>query len=570
MSIASLLNQVKEGEIVLPAIQRDFVWPSERIFRLLDSVMRGYPIGAILLWETYGDIQYRTFLSDYRAENMHSYRDNPSGNRLKLVVDGQQRLQSLYVALYGTYDSCPLYFDVLSGRDNDDVSEEKYVFAFTSAEEVRKSQEYLHEQLAKSAKDRGSNFEFFYYIKVSELFAMGAAEKERFKDTLSKSLSLEETDRVRLSVNLSLLDQALTKEGDLLKETVIDKDLPSTSPSRKSDHDVLEIFVRVNTENTRLSRSDLIFSMLKLNWKESATYLPEFIREINESNSFELNNDFVIRCLFAVSNLGTKFDIDLLRKKKNVTKLRDNFDQCCDAIRSTVDFIQNNCWCANSGIFGGSNTLVPLVYYLFHTKKHQVPNDQISRVRKAMYLFGFTKPFSRYESRVWAFIRDELIPLVKNSDETFPLESIWWRIGFWEKIRSFDDLLQSNHILTLHLIQGLTGATFKYEGNAPEVDHIFPRSILREKGFEPTQVNNFANFWILAKTKNRNKSNQHPGTYFADVDEAEMKTALIDREYLDYRRYTTFLEHRGQCIVQKVQEKLGFSGDEFEKESDEE
>ncbi|MFO7997181.1 MAG: HNH endonuclease domain-containing protein, partial [Dehalococcoidia bacterium] len=300
----------------------------------------------------------------------------------------------------------------------------------------------------------------------------------------------------------------------------------------------------------------------------SRQYLPEFIREINRSNSFELNNDFVIRCLFAVSNLGTKFDIDLLRKKKNVMKLRDNFEQCCNAIRSIVDFVQNQCWCANSAILGGSNTLVPLVYYLFHTKKHQVPNDQISRVRKALYLFGFAKPFSRYgDSRVWAFIRDELVPLVDNNDATFPLESTWWWISYWERIRSFDDLLQSNHVLTLHLIQGLTGVDFKYEGNAPEIDHIFPRSALRDKRFEPSQINNFANFWILAKTKNRNKSNQHPADYFADVDDTEMKTALIDREYLDYRRYTTFLEHRSQCMIRRVQEKLGLSGDEFEKES---
>ena len=353
-----------------------------------------------------------------------------------------------------------------------------------------------------------------------------------------------------------------------MRETIIDKNLSASSKSRKSDYDVLEIFVRVNTLNTRLSRSDLIFSMLKLNWKESATYLPEFVREINENNSFELNNDFVIRCLFAVSNLGTKFDIDLLRKKKNVTKLRNNFDQCCDAIRSVVDFIQTHCWCANSGILGGPNTLVPFVYYLFHTKNHQVPNDQISRVRKALYLFGFAKPFSRYgDSRIWAFIRDELKPLVEDNDETFPLENTFRWITFWEKIRSYEDLLQSNHVLTLHLIQGLTGAAFKYEGNAPEIDHIFPRSVLREKGFELPYINHFANFWILAKTKNRNKSSQHPATYFADVDEAEMEAALIEKEYLDYRRYTTFLEHRSQCIIQGVQKKLGFSGDEFKKES---
>ena len=312
VSIASLLNQIQEDEIVLPAIQRNFVWPSERIFRLLDSIMRGYPIGTILLWETYTDIQHRAFVRDYREGNALSYHDNPSHKKLKLVVDGQQRLQSLYVGLYGTLEGNPLYFDVLSGRESDDISEEKYIFSFRSAADVEESAQHVRAQLAKPPEDRDKDFEVFHYMRVSDLFSMGAADRERLKEDLSKSLLLKDADRVRLSVNLSLLDQTLSKEGDLLKETVIDKDLPSASTSRKSDHDVLEIFVRVNTENTRLSRSDLIFSMLKLNWKESATVLPEFMAEANHGNSFDINSDFVIRSLFAVSDLGTKFDIDLL------------------------------------------------------------------------------------------------------------------------------------------------------------------------------------------------------------------------------------------------------------------
>ena len=64
----------------------------------------------------------------------------------------------------------------------------------------------------------------------------------------------------------------------------------------------------------------MIFSMLKLNWKESATALPEFVDKVNDGNSFNIDIDFIIRCLFAVSDLGTKFDIDMLRKKSNMDK----------------------------------------------------------------------------------------------------------------------------------------------------------------------------------------------------------------------------------------------------------
>ncbi len=64
MSIINLLNQIKNEEIVLPAIQRDFVWPEEKVVRLLDSIMRGYPIGIALLWETYFDLQGNATCND--------------------------------------------------------------------------------------------------------------------------------------------------------------------------------------------------------------------------------------------------------------------------------------------------------------------------------------------------------------------------------------------------------------------------------------------------------------------------------------------------------------------------
>jgi uncharacterized protein with ParB-like and HNH nuclease domain len=124
MSIINLLNQIKNDEIVLPAIQRDFVWPEDKVRRLLDSIMRGYPIGIALLWETYLDLQYRLFENTFRPETPYNFSENKRKKKLKLVLDGQQRLQSLYIALYGSYDGKFLYFDVLSGRESDDIAEE--------------------------------------------------------------------------------------------------------------------------------------------------------------------------------------------------------------------------------------------------------------------------------------------------------------------------------------------------------------------------------------------------------------------------------------------------------------
>lgn len=92
MNIITLLNQIKDGEIVLPAIQRNFVWTTHRVTKLLDSIMRGYPVGIALLWETYADIPYRRFTQDYQPEGKHTFHDNKRRQKLKVVLDGQQRL----------------------------------------------------------------------------------------------------------------------------------------------------------------------------------------------------------------------------------------------------------------------------------------------------------------------------------------------------------------------------------------------------------------------------------------------------------------------------------------------
>lgn len=563
MSIINLLNQIKNEEIVLPAIQRDFVWPEEKALRLLDSIMRGYPIGIALLWETYLDLQYRKFDEAFHPGQIHDFKENKRKKKLKLVLDGQQRLQSLYIALYGSYEGKALYFDVLSGRDSDDLAEEKYEFEFLDKAAFESWQKELGAQTAETEEAQEGAAK--YLVKVSDLFAAGVKERKALEKRIKEHIALDDDDEARLSENMGRFDEVLTKNPNILKVSVIDEDLPGDNPDRKSEADVLEIFVRVNREGTPLSRSDLIFSMLKLNWRESAESLPDFVRQIKEGNAFDLDTDFVIRCLFAVSGLGTKFDLDALRKKDNVDRLRKNFQGCCDAIRSVVDCISRECWCSSSSLLGGQATLVPFVYYLFHAPKHEVPTGQIEAFRKSLYVFAFARPFSRYaDSRLWKFIRRELQPLAEEKDYQFPFDRAVWWVKYWEGMTGFDErLLAANDNLTLHVLQNLSTNKAHYDRNAGQVDHIFPRSVLRENGFEESEINHFGNFWILAKGKNQNKSDKHPADFFADVSDNEMKRAIIDRDMLDYRRFSTFLKDRTEKIVGAVKKRLEFSDADF-------
>ena len=565
MAIINLLEQIRAKEVVLPAIQRDFVWSERKITKLCDSIMRGYPIGIILQWETYNDIQYRHFTDDYRSDPLFTFHENQNNKRLKLVLDGQQRLQSLFIALYGTYEGKYLYFDVLSGRETEDFKENKYIFNFMSSVEAEKWNEKDIEEYKNRNEEGEESNGYCHFVKVRDLISWSTKERQMFKKDVTKKFGLTDDDENRLDINLSTLRDVLSSEGNILKATIIDENKPSNSPDRKSESDVLEAFVRINREGTPLSRSDLIFSMLKLNWKESATTLPEFVSELNKGNSFEFDTDFVIRCLFVVSDLGSKFDIDILRKKSNVEKIQTNFKTCCNAISSAVDFVQNECWISSSKILGGYYNLVPLVYYLFYSKNHQVQNNQVDKVRKALYLLSFTSPFSRYaDSRLNKFVREELKPLADTGEHEFPLKNVVYWVWYWEKIEDYgSQLIQGNPLLALHLVQRKSGAKTQYYKNTPQIDHIFPRSKLRELSFEEAEINHFANFWILEQQKNQNKSNKHPKKFFESVSDTVLKRALIDRDLLNYKRYRTFLRDREEKILNYVKKKLNLSEEDF-------
>ena len=111
-TITDIVSRIKNNGILLPYIQRDFVWDKERICSLLDSLMRGYPIGDILIWETKRPVNYREFELDYNSNiNNNGFTTGDGNNPItkQYVLDGQQRLQSLYIAMCGSYDGDMLF-----------------------------------------------------------------------------------------------------------------------------------------------------------------------------------------------------------------------------------------------------------------------------------------------------------------------------------------------------------------------------------------------------------------------------------------------------------------------------
>jgi len=157
ITVKEAIDNIHARKYLLPAIQREVVWDVDQIERLFDSLMRDYPIGSFLFWyvprEKVGDYQFYEFVRDYHERNKrHNPKANISGeNDITAILDGQQRLTSLYIGLRGSYaykeprkrwdnpQAFPtrrLYLNLLGPKKNVDETDMVYDFAFLTDEEA--------------------------------------------------------------------------------------------------------------------------------------------------------------------------------------------------------------------------------------------------------------------------------------------------------------------------------------------------------------------------------------------------------------------------------------------------
>jgi Protein of unknown function DUF262 len=250
-SIAVLLNDIRQGRLVLPDLQRDFVWKEDQIRLLFDSLLRGYPFGSLLFWNTqFLELPYRLFVSDFHVGQTFETRTKPAGEQRRMVLDGQQRLQSVYIAIFGSLDGRRLCFNVTSGpggaagneADEDDGigTGRNYRFEFWRDDEPNRPLRLL---------------------RVAEIVSWPSHREDDEIDRAVVAIGLEGAEAQLARRNLRRMRRVITDATLVAVETIDDEVL--SADQARSIQEILEIFVRVNSGGTRLSRSDLMFSLIK-------------------------------------------------------------------------------------------------------------------------------------------------------------------------------------------------------------------------------------------------------------------------------------------------------------------
>ncbi|MCK5722539.1 MAG: DUF262 domain-containing protein [Gammaproteobacteria bacterium] len=528
--IYDVVKEIKEDRYRLPSIQRTFVWDEERICKLMDSLMNDYPIGSFLVWKPNLEFTIRTrkFVQDYKAgERLVSEEDTLESSSY-LVLDGQQRLQSLFISFFGKYNNKHLYFKIDSNPVEED-NDLRYQFSFMNVDQAKKDP---------------------HWVKPYEVINLSIEDISEYVDI---SFGDDDVDIKKIiKKNLSRFIRIFNMDDKIAIQDV-KEDLPY--------NDVLEVFVRVNSGGIFLTKSDLLFSTVILHAPEMERQFIEVVDELNGGGEYDFNTDFLIKCSFVILDEGAKYDVKKLRDGKFIENLEDDFEKIRRTLLSTIEFLKTDAKILTKRFLKSDLALIPIIDFIYRQPHQQIPEGQTWKLRQYLYM-SFLMRFYSYGPDGKLNVIHKKITEYKNP-RIFPLK----RISKYMKERTGMDYDISKSMLydldlILNIIQGGVSEIPKKRGWSLERDHIFPRSILDDKRFPEELIDSVGNFRYINKTRNILKSNDMPdeSTDFYGSDDPTLKDHFREaRVNLTEETFRNFVEKRKKLITDRVNEFLEFN-----------
>lgn len=573
LTVSAVIVDIHAKKFLLPSIQREFVWSQEQIKKLFDSLMRDYPINAFLFWKVPKDkaidFIFYEFLRDYhKKDNRHNPKANISGgDDVMAVLDGQQRLTSLYIALKGTYaDKLPykrwdnpqaypkkrLYLDLLSKSEDEDFA---YSFEFLTDTE---------------AKENDDNHHWFPVGKILDL-----QEQDEVNDYLLESGILTNSDKEKGR----FANKALFKLHKVIHiNPIISYYLEQSMELNK----VLNIFIRVNSGGSILSYSDLLLSFAIAQWvtRDAREEINNFVDELNEiGHGFNINKDVVLKaCLVLCDMEDITFKVDNFNRT-NMLKIESEWDFITKAIRDALTLISSFGFSREN--ITSNNLVIPIAYYL---KTIGLPNYfEVSTARVEDRLKIKKWFVSALLKRVFSFAPDGVLKPVRDiikqfGANGFPTEKIIERFKGTNRTLLFteDDI---NNLLYSKYGQGDTlvilsilypWADLRHNFH---IDHMYPKSAftakrLEVKGVPQDKINSFiqdcnyiGNLQLLESIPNIEKkamdydkwlSEKVPQNELADY---KRKHYVPDVD-LSFANFDEFLEEREKLLIENLRKEL--------------
>lgn len=523
-----LIDEISKGIIKVPKFQRDFVWPIDKTAGLLDSILKGYPIGTFILWKT------KERINEVKNIGNFDLPDTPEDRLVQYVLDGQQRITSLYAAYLGAKIQKPGekkitdYKDIVVNLDpslNED--EDQIITTRSDAEECVSLHEVLHFDYDTSEKLRKDGLDPQKIKKISQY---------------SKAFSTYDFSTVTL---------------------------------RKNDIDsAIDVFTRINTGGKVLTLFEI---MSAKTYDESHDFDMQEKWEKFQSSLSKVQYDD-ISAMVVLQLLSLVLSESKECKRKTILTLRkpsivETWPDAISAIKGTIDYFRKVFCIPVSQLLPYDTLIVPFAYFFYVTKQEPSGPQQ----KYMAELFWRSALSTRYSSAT----ESKLAQDIKRVDQIINGERPSYN-DIRLSITSPEELRETNFapgnaickaILCVLAFHGpkdfhnnamvILDNSYLKRANSKNYHHFFPKSYLGKKGIK--NENSIANITFVSDGLNKGKIGaKAPSAYISEFKSTNpeisdsLKTHLIDAEDASILQddYESFLENRSAKLFNELEKRL--------------
>jgi len=556
--IADVINEIEEEKFVLPVIQRRLVWAEDKMELLFDTLLKGDSFGGIMVIEEEKGskplFNYRPFTKD--GSDISSREVVKLTQQQFFVIDGQQRLQTFYIGLKGSINGNVMYFDLYSNYNSrfefKFENKESSLPAKNTEDEERQLKEhnwYLAKDLLKRLKDTNDEDQV-----SDEIIGVQEIDDEIKKTHIKKNVK-------------AFYKNILTAESLGISKVVINKTFNEITNKQR----IVELFRRLNDGGTKLSSFDLVASILKgFSW-EMENFLEQTLKDYQDIG---LSQDNLIKLIFLLQDNHRKEMASI--EAKDAAFAIENKERILSTLKSLKAFLKH------SELFNyyqdGNRSFIPLFFIAYHIFHKELSNAQLEKYFDDFDAGNTDYPLMKnwiYHSLLNGVFRSKgagwipyktgvrkILELIKEyKNQRFPTEEIFHvyinhPVNFSTHYAA-GRIENLERIFLFYLVYNKS-QTIRNQ----DVDHIMPKSILQQKGYDWDLINSVKNFQLIDSGTNRGLKNGKPFRSWVEK-EVEDKSAYVKRhlippseELWDEDDFNAFIEKRGELLKKKIDENL--------------
>jgi len=566
ITIAEAVENVEYNRFLLPAIQREFVWSSSKIEWLFDSLMRNYPISSFLFWNVEGasvnGYRFYKFINEYRERyKTHNEEISTDGmGSFNAILDGQQRLTSLYVGLKGSY----AYKEYRRKWENSEWS-------------IPTRRLYLNFASTLEEQEDGRIYEFSF-LKDSD-----TKQAEIYKDKwfrIGKILELKNISKFNKYVTDIGLSEFSIDILARLQEVIHSDRIINYFLEKEQDIDkALNIFIRINSGGEPLNFSDLLMSIAVANWtqKDARKEIHKLVDAVRDKG-FSISKDLVLKTFLFLYSKDIKFRVTNF-SRDNAKEFETEWEKIRDAILSTFELLKT--YGFTDYTLTSKNAILPIVYYLYHRQIYRDYSTKIEFknereiIKKWLHIVLIKKIFGGQANSVLtqirkAFTSDITKLKIKPEISKFPVNEINKNIKKDTTVGDefIEDLLYSQKddqytFSTLSILY----PNLDYKNNDFHKDHIHPAAsynnltdYLKEK-YGWRTYNSIYNLQMLDANENMSKNDKSLKEWVdaqtKNIDKDKfLENHLIPNVELELDNFEEYFEKRKELLIKELKKVL--------------